>query len=627
MAKVKQPKEAVKITSDEERPEQDRYSKLVEHCLELYELFKKSTYRAAKITEIEEARKAYEQNSDNLNEPWPDAANYTMPLTTIAIDNLEPRIVSGLIGVDPIVSFDVEGKKGPIVEALQTFYNKELKDIIKIKDFGIAVSHTVLNEGTYFCAAKYSKDKKKVRDFVFDDNGRMVMDEESQEAKIVDVEVTAFEGGKFDQIPFTDIYCADDLGTQEDWEREPVIRMVRPTYAELVQKVGMLGYMNIGKHLLGDKGSRKIDSESQTPAQAIDGVEVTGKETIESLECHLSYYLPLDREDDQDEGDVFEEEKIIVTIALKSQTIYRIIKQTDINFNNDKVVKRIRLNPEAGRSFGTGIYGKIKSLQNGCSDLFNQMINVATIIMIPYFFYEEKAGIKDDVVLSPGQGVPVDDVSGVKFPSVSINPAGFMKFVEFFISLWERSTSISDAQIGRLADRKETATGILTAVQEGGIKHNYQAEIFKEEFLACVSTMYDLYYKNMPYDKTIKLPDKDGNPVEVLFRREMRHPFKFRLTGSTEKANKLISRKESEDLLGMFRNDPYVDQVKLRKDVLKNYGKDDPDEYIDPKVGQIQQALSAFPQLIPMVLQQAQKLAAGPKAEKGGAPVEQGMAA
>jgi hypothetical protein len=136
----------------------------------------------------------------------------------------------------------------------------------------------------------------------------------------------------------------------------------------------------------------------------------------------------------------------------------------------------------------------------------------------------------------------------------------------------------------------------------------------KDEFLACLKTMYDLYYQNMPYDKTLQY---EGQTV-VYPRQAMRRPVKFKLTGSTEKANKILSRKESEDLWTLFRADPLSNPVRLFEDILKNYGKDNPKEYINPQVNQMIQIFTAFPDLVPVVMKLAQQKQMEAQAGKGG---------
>jgi hypothetical protein len=645
----------------DETPDNGAFQNLVDFCIGKYEEFKGSTYRAAKIEEIEESRKAYEQKIEEKIFPWKNASNLIMPFTTIAVDNIEPRMVAGLVGTDPIVLFSVKGKKDEIIKVVENEFNQELKDVCKVEEFARHTVHQILTEGTYYCAPKYDQEKRTITDFVYepvikkdpktgetltgaDGTPLVEIDQEgkpmttdrvmiSQDGKPLtkEEETTVFEGGKFEYIPFNDIYCADNLGTMEDWEREPVIRKIYPTYAELMRNRNKLGYSNIGKWLIGEKSDDKssTDSEKLTSGQKLDDADITGKEVIESIEAHLSYPLPIDVEKEEDR-ETFEEEKLIVTIALKSEKIYRIVKQRDINFNNEKVIKRIRLYPELDRSYGTSIYGKIKSLQNGASDIFNHIMNESIIQMLSWFFYDERSGLKGKQEIFPGKGIPCENVEGIKFPEFRGDPGKLIVVFDSFVTFWERMTSMADPQIGRLADRKETATGILTAVQEGNIKHNYQATTIKEEFLACIRTMYDLYYKNMPYDKTILYEGQ-----KVLYPRQaMRRQVKFSLTGSTEKANKLLSRKESEDLWTLFRADPLSNPIKLFEDILKNYGKDNPEEYIKPEVNQMVQAFAAFPELVQMVQKYVQgkmmekEMGAGKKPLQTGGPREQpGMAA
>ena len=224
--------------SSDSLPDNGKFQKLVDHCMELYKEFKDSPYRAAKLEEIKQSHKVYEQKADKATFPWKDAANYIIPFTTISVDNLEPRLVAGLVGTDPIVAFDQNDtdKKDPVLSAVEASFNNELKDVCSVEDFARHVVHQILLEGTYYPVPKYDKDNRKVVDFQYDQTGRIVIDDTTNEAKTVESETTVFEGGKFDYVPFNDVFCADNLGTIEDWEREPVIRIVRPTYAELVNR-------------------------------------------------------------------------------------------------------------------------------------------------------------------------------------------------------------------------------------------------------------------------------------------------------------------------------------------------------------------------------------------------------
>lgn len=609
----------------ESRPETlPAMEKLIKHCIDMYDLYSGSQYRKSKIQEIKEAREAYEQIQKRDVMPYEDASNLTLPLTTITVDNQEPRFVSALVGKEPFIQFTMAGseKKDEGTILVEDFFNKELKHVVKIENYCMNHIHLLLNEGTVFPIPQYSIQEKIVRDFVFDDAGNIKMKmapvpvqsidpmtgqpvqsvimQPTGEPETEDQMVVEREGGQIEIVPFVDMFYADNLGTIEEWEDGDKIRRVYPTYAELMSNKGKLGYQNIGPWLLQERDGKEITEEDKMQAtQAVLGEVVTGKETVECIECHITY--PINRDDTKEEKEQYDftEEKIIVTIALKSKTIIRILLNRDLIFSNCSLIKRSRLYPEQGRSCGTPIYGKLKSIQKGCSDMFNAIIDIAYVCMVPWFFFDQRAGLKGENELAPGKGIPVDNVQGIMIPQFKINPNQYIEFVNLFMSMWERVGNISDWNMGisNQSGGKKTASEVLAVIQEGNIAHNYRANTIREEFVLILRTLYDLYYQYMPFNKTFI-----QNGKEVLVPRKlMKRDYKFNLSGSTDSANKMIERKTSEDLMMLFGADPLMNPLKPRENVLENYGIEDKEEWIKPEVGQVIQALLQNPE-IPQVI-------------------------
>lgn len=589
-------------------PENGKYQGLVEACLGLYKEFEKSSYRDKKITEIQDGIKRYEQDAPKVTFPWKDAYNIYLPLLAITIDNLEPRLVAGLTGKDPIISFGDNLKDAD--ELLETWYNKELSNVVKVNNVAMRFVHTLLKEGTYYCIPGYDLNEKEMVDFEFDEDGKIVI-EDGEVKKRTSMETT-FEGGTINVIPFSDVFCADDLGTMDEWEKADKLIKVRPTYSELMQNKD--NYMNIGPWLLSSKSQRKI--KDKTPDQLVAGVDVTGKETIECLECHISFPISNLKEDIPEESEQtdFTEERIIATIALTSKTIIKFALQKDLNMNNESLIKRGRMFPEEGRSFGTSMYGKMKAIQDGASDMFSLLMNVVMICMMPWYFYEEGSGVQGKQEIYPGAGVKISDINKIKFAEYKINPRDYIEFINIWFQLWERIGAISDPQLGKPTDQKKTATEIMAVIEEGNVKHNYQASSFKEEFLQILRTLYDLYYQYMPYDKTIEHKGEDVPFPRALMKR----PENFRLTGSTEKANKLIERKEDEDLFTLLRGDPLVEPTKLIKNILTSYNRDDADDYIKPEVAQLMHLIDEDPNVLQVMMGSVQEYMKKMEAEQGG---------
>ncbi|MFH1641045.1 MAG: hypothetical protein ABIA66_03670 [Candidatus Omnitrophota bacterium] len=579
-----------------DRPEDTERKKLVEYCLDLYQEYGKSEYRDAEIKEIQASRMTYEQKSDKDPGPWPGASNEVLPFETITIDNLEPRLVAGLTGRDPIVAFGAEGEKDEEEEIIEDWFNKELKAAVKVEEMARNAVHTLLLEGTRYSAQEYDETEILRRDFIFDENtGLPQFDEKTGKPLFEDRPEIAFEGCKDIQIPFNKIFIPDDVGTPEEWEETDKIREVEYTYGDLMSKKDVYGWHNIGPWILPKSDKKKLAEKDKTPSQIVAGVDVTGKETIKCIECHISYpikYIGKEETTTDEEWASYEEDRVIVTIAVDEKLCIRQLLQREINFNNESILKRIRLFAEEGRSYGKSIHGKMKAVQNGASSLFNRLLNLADICMLPWYFYQAGAGVRGDQVVKPGQGVQVEDISKIKFPEFfKINPQQYIEFFKLFIDLWERLVGLGMPQQGKQTTEGKTATEILTVVQEGNIKHNYQSKTFKEEFLSILRTIYDLYYHYMPYDKKIEY----GGKQIMLPKQRMRRPKAFRLTGSTEQANKLIERKETEDFYNFTAQDPLFNPIKIREDLCKAYNREDVDSYIKPEIKQLIDIFMAAP--------------------------------
>ena len=647
------------------------YKQLVEYCLELADQIKDSKYREKTIDDIKKSNEAYDQTEKPSVDPWEGASGIVLPLTTISCDNLEPRLVAGLVGKQPYVRFEMENdqKKDEQTEILETWFNQELQDVVGIEGFAGASVNQLLREGTIYSIPEYSLEEQTRRDFVFFEDvmrkiqaeigpqvqqakaqaqqmaqvdpqaaqqliagvqqeiqamtpqqiGGVVVNSETGEPEFEDKTEVMFEGGRAEIIPFSDILIPDDV---DDWESAPVIRRIRPTYVELMRdaekKDGFIK-KNIGPWLCDQEGSYDLSDEEQSPAQALDGVKVHAKKTIPCYECYVSYVSKKDDEEDEKELKSYEEQRLLVQITEESQIILRVIPLVEINFKNEHLIKRTRLFPRKGKSYGASIYVKIRSIQEGASKTFNTAINVAEVTMIPWFLFTESTGLdkyKDGIKLQAGKGIKVDSTEGLYFPKFSINPDQILKWIDLWVSFWERLISIGDLQVGRSGTKETTATETMAVIQEGNIKHNYQSSSIREDFLTMIRTIFDLYYQHMPLNKTFLW---NGKQVPIP-RSVMRRKLNFRLTGSTDLSNKLIERKEKETFYQLTANDMTINPVKRAEELVKAYDHTDTSEWVNPNIKLIVDMIMKTPgadQLVMQTLQQAAQMAAQVEGKPG----------
>ncbi len=601
---------------NEHKEKNGKFNHLVTYCLGLHKDIGNSAYRKKAITQINKSIQAYDQVKKKSTDPWPGASSIELPLTTISNDNLAPRLASGLIGKQPYVRFEMESDQtqDDKTKVAETWFNQELEDVVEIESLGIGIVEKVLKEGTIYPMPRYDLDEEVRKDFMFvsdelsDDQkaGLTAMSVDGKEPENIggvwvgadgpllkETTEATFEGCRVDLVPFKDIYIPDDV---DDWEKAPVLRKVYPTYGELLDdKEKKKGYRNIGKWLLKDRGEGRLTEDQRSEDQKLSDVMVSTKEVIECIECYVRYAY---QEEDQDAEDKnsWHEERLIAQIALDSKVLIRLIPLREINFKNQHLIKRIAMFRRQGRSYGEPLHSKIAAIQEGASKTFNMSINIAEIVMIPWFLYTDKLGIKGkNTKLKPGFGLKVDDIqNGVYFPRFNINPSQMFQYIEVWMGFWERVTSIGNSQMGLPDAKKTTATEVLAVIQEGNIKHNYQARPLRKDFIGLIRTIYDLYYQHMPLEKQF-LYNKTYVPIP---RSELRRPFKFRLTGSTEMANKLIERREKEDIYRNAMSEPFgvFDPIEITKRYLEASGETDTEDLLNPLLNKIAKLMKEVPQ-------------------------------
>lgn len=623
---------------------------LVEHILDMYSRYKNSEYRAKKLEEIKQARMDYEQEQDKKAKgwPWKNASALNLPLAMIAIDNAEPRIVAALEGKgDEICRFKDVGEQDDLM-VLSTWFNNELIHGVQLRKPIRSTAQRLLIEGTCYVMPEYESQKELRRDFVWkpvpvldpatgmpisavtgqpiismdeplamSDQEEIAVDEQGN-MLMQDIEDTVHEGVSVELLDFETVYLPDSC---EDWDNTDFVREVDIPYTKLAeaQQDGVIGYQNIDEKLWPEGTLTPEDNK------------VVNERIIPCLEAHISW--DFQRNYEREHGKHPGKEKIVALIATTSRTLIRLCLQRDILFSNRKIIRRMRLFPTYGKAYGTGMAAKLKEIQKGGSSTFNLILNSSYVTMIPWYFYGMASGLDKPIELMPGVGVPVADASQVKFPSFNVNPMQYVPFINMFISMWERISSISDVQVGRAPEiqgnRAQTATTTMMQVQEANIKHNYLSKTLQEEFSDLLEIIYDLYYMKCPIETIWEQEGKIRFPGKSLMRQKR----KFVLTGTTDSANRFVDRSEAETLYGQLSQDPIVSRPALVMDMLRTYGKHDPDSYIDPNINQIlaiyqqnpQAVMQAMQQLVMMMTlaqQQEQNATANPKGANGGSQAQ-----
>ena len=562
--------------SDEaKRAMDDKLTKLGKYIQHLFHAFENSRTRKKVLDTVKESRKAYYQENEPTNFPWRNASNMISPLTTMGVDELEPRLVSSVIGRDPYIKavhhVGVSTKED--AEQVTKYDNFILKHKIKIKKFVPDAVHELLIDGTIYPLLSWNVESRKVKTSQFGPDGQR---------KYFIVELPT-EGPSVELIPVEFVWLPDDVN-DEDWENAPIIRYVgNLTLGEIKRR----SQVEDGWVLTEDLKPYITTQTLKTTQQEADDVQDSyyayepNLQPVETLEAYIKW-------DFFDEG---VEEDIIVLVTKDSFKVLRVREQVEVFDQNVKPLRRVRFLKRRGVSWGWPLYTLIAGIQLGVDAMWNRCVNSADIVMTPWGFVKRgMSGVKNNrMMVSPGVLLEVDNPEAFVFPNLgAFNPTSFVPLILQYVTFFERTLNVTDFSQGResqVAGKKgSTATGTLALLQEGKVKHEYRGMNLQEQFLDLFILIHDLCAANMSPQEQAAIC---GAPLKQYVTSKA---FMFELVGSDLTSNRFVDRQETESMvttLGPFLQ--ILNPMTLVGDLLKSYNKE-PQDYIDPELNKLVQS-------------------------------------
>jgi len=544
---------------------------------ELFHRYDGSTARAEALKTARESRRCYEMEAGKTGWPWPGASNMVTPMTRIGVDELEPRLVSAVVGREPYLKVEPYEGASTKDEAfqVQAYVNFVLKRKCDIQEVVSDAVHELLLDGTLFYVAS--------------------------------------SGPKVFLVPLDYVWLPDNVD-DEDWERYPVIRYVDEySIWELEQRAQAEdGWILPALERLNPSGRGLLLTGQQEAASVGDSDDVLAPElqTVQCLEAYLTYPLfgiP---------------ETLIVLVDRETFEVLRIRRQAEVFTSDVKLIQRLSIFRKRGVSWGNPLYKNIKGIQEGMDAMWNRCINSADITMTPWGFVQRgmSGSLKSKLQVTPGSLFEVDKPDAFVFPSLGqFNPTSFVPLILQYINFFQRLT-VSDFMQGHediVAGKKgTTATGTLAILQEGKVKHDYRGGRIHHQFFRMFMMVYNMIADNLDQTEVSAIT---GAPIEKPL---LEKAYIFDVGGSSATANKFIDRKEHEDFLATSQ--PFMGLFNLQRllmDHLEVYEKKPKGEYLDPELSALiqqflmrKQAIQALEQagLKPEVAQQAADLGVTP---------------
>ena len=568
---------------------QARLEKLGKYIQDLFNRFDSSQTRKDVLKEVKASRRAYDQKAEPTNWPWPQASNMVAPLTTIAVDEVEPRLVAAVIGREPYL----KARHHPGIstkeeaELVTQYDNYVLKQKIDVNELVPRAVHDLLLDGTVYPLLSWKRTSRRVKVTYFDSQTgqveKMIDDlgdtRFRQEAK----SHISYEGPAVELIPIDYVWIPDDVD-DDDWEDSPLIRYVGDYTINELRRRETLG--EEGWYLPEDTELQAMVSETKmkTVQQEEDKVSdwfsdlPVMQKPLECLEAYINFDLLEDGE----------EVPIIVMVSKETFKVLRVREQIDVFDANIKPIRRLRIFQKSKITWGKPLYSIIAGIQNGTDAMWNRCINSADIVMTPWGFVKRgMSGMrKNRLMISPGVLFEVDDPDAYNFPNLSaFDPTRFVPLILQYMGFFEKSVNVTDFMQGRqseLAGKKgTTATGTMAVLQEGKVKHEYRGGRSRNQFLKLFVNIHNLVAANMPEQEMVAVVG------QLIQKYTMSKDYSFELIGSDVVSNRFVDRKENEDFvmtIGPFKD--LINPMALLKDILYSYNKR-PEEYIDPELNQV----------------------------------------
>lgn len=216
-----------------------------------------STLRKEVLDTAKESRKAYRQKSDGTNFPWPEASDMITPLTRVAVDELEPRLVQSLVGREPylIVTHRPGASEKEQAQDVEDYINYVFKDEVRLFTITSKMVHKALLDGTVFPLVHWVRQN-----------------------------MPAFDGPRVALVPLEHVWLADDID-DEDWETATIFRYVDEFTVEELQaraQGGEVGWI--------EENLRAISTSNKELTKEQELRNVTQDEVIETAKTLEAYY-------------------------------------------------------------------------------------------------------------------------------------------------------------------------------------------------------------------------------------------------------------------------------------------------------------------------------------------------
>lgn len=250
--------------------------------------------------------------------------------------------------------------------------------------------------------------------------------------------------------------------------------------------------------------------------------------------------------------------------------------------------------PVPKRWAALGVGDQFSAINLEINSIINYINNNQELINNPFFFYEPTALNADNLVIRPGQGIPVMSVQGVLMPQFPQQPLANMSQLSTLMMFGDR-LAISPLNAGstQMKNAPSTARGTLALLGEGHVKTDMLVtRLQRGPWYELMEQLHGLYEEFCPDEKWYYITRNNQSVPHRMNRTMLRGRYEFSFKGNTVNTNREVLRTLAQVRYNTvmthpdYATDPVVREAALR-DLLKYWGEGtDIDRLIPAKPGQ-----------------------------------------
>ena len=448
--------------------------------------------------------------------PWDGSSNYHLPLTQIMVSAQVAKLYN-ILANPAIISFTPrDNYDDEFTSALKKLYNWYIWDYMNqkkgIRTFVWEAAFDTVTIGFGIALRNWLMHEIKVIDYDLNELQREVADMEGQAQEITDnnpaptdlpteeeqidiadykeVEriVKLFEGTMLETIPYNRAFFQNDIPLVNDMNYPDMVLLQTDTTLSDIKVKELQGEYREGSFEKAETEDKKKESKESDIEEKKD--HLTGYDSKEGLYLNKERTLEYVFARYDIDGDGVDED-VVVTRTEKG-TICKMIHLNRISPINNRPVYKFDCFPKPRQAYSRGVPEFMYQLNEKMDLNENMKQDYMQLSLAPMFAYRSTASIdKQKIKLSPGKGIPVDDVnSDIRILDFSKNLSHLFQDQGNDWNMADRMNSTSPAAQGQMpgvVGAQRSTSGLITLLNQMDNEFKPRFQVLAEEFKRMIS--------------------------------------------------------------------------------------------------------------------------------------------